>query len=91
MPNLKLTLFGLMLPLVVASCASKPSVLCMKPLPPAAWSMQPSGKTKMISLGVYPVVTLQCERQHLRKKSKQGIRSNLSLNTLYCNSFSIIF
>ncbi|MDE9458845.1 hypothetical protein [Xenorhabdus bovienii] len=53
--------------------------------------MQPSGKTKMISLGVYPVVTFQCERQHLRKKSKQGIRSDLSLNTLYCNSFSIIF
>nr|WP_274720864.1 Rz1 family lipoprotein [Xenorhabdus bovienii] len=41
MPRLKLTLFGLMLPLAVASCASKPSVPCLKPLPPAAWSMQP--------------------------------------------------
>ncbi|PHM45233.1 hypothetical protein Xekk_04557 [Xenorhabdus sp. KK7.4] len=40
MPRLKLTLFGLMLPLVVASCASKPPVLCLKPLPPAAWAMQ---------------------------------------------------
>ncbi|MDE9443428.1 Rz1 family lipoprotein [Xenorhabdus bovienii] len=41
MIKLKLTLFGLMLPLLVASCASKPSVPCLKPLPPAAWSMQP--------------------------------------------------
>nr|WP_305847166.1 Rz1 family lipoprotein [Xenorhabdus sp. KK7.4] len=30
-----------MLPLVVASCASQPPVLCLKSLPPAAWSMQP--------------------------------------------------
>ncbi|WP_319931815.1 Rz1 family lipoprotein [Xenorhabdus santafensis] len=41
MPRLKLTLFGLMLPLVVASCASKPIDPCLKPLPPAAWVMQP--------------------------------------------------
>nr|WP_244183354.1 Rz1 family lipoprotein [Xenorhabdus kozodoii] len=41
MPKLKLTLFGLMLPLVVASCASKPAVPCLKPLPPAAWTMEP--------------------------------------------------
>nr|WP_211284357.1 Rz1 family lipoprotein [Xenorhabdus stockiae] len=41
MPRLKSTLFGLMLPLVVASCVSRPPVLCLKPLPPAAWSMQP--------------------------------------------------
>ncbi|MDE9571562.1 lysis system o-spanin lipoprotein Rz1, partial [Xenorhabdus bovienii] len=41
MPRLKSIFFGLMLPLVVASCASKPSVPCVKPLPPAAWSMQP--------------------------------------------------
>nr|WP_275368624.1 Rz1 family lipoprotein [Xenorhabdus bovienii] len=30
-----------MLPLAVASCASKPSVPCLKPLPPPAWMMQP--------------------------------------------------
>uniref|UniRef100_UPI0030D96BAE Rz1 family lipoprotein n=1 Tax=Xenorhabdus sp. KK7.4 TaxID=1851572 RepID=UPI0030D96BAE len=41
MLRLKSTLFGLMLPLVVASCASQPPVLCLKSLPPAAWSMQP--------------------------------------------------
>ncbi|PHM65501.1 hypothetical protein Xkoz_03855 [Xenorhabdus kozodoii] len=41
MPRLKLTLFGLMLPLAVASCASKPPVPCLKPLPPAAWAMEP--------------------------------------------------
>ncbi|MDE9447847.1 Rz1 family lipoprotein [Xenorhabdus bovienii] len=40
MIKLKLTLFGLMLPLLVASCASKPPVPCLKPLPPAAWSTQ---------------------------------------------------
>ncbi|MDE1483964.1 Rz1 family lipoprotein [Xenorhabdus bovienii] len=40
MIKLKLTLLGLMLPLLVASCASKPSAPCLKPLPPAAWSMQ---------------------------------------------------
>nr|WP_071826251.1 Rz1 family lipoprotein [Xenorhabdus bovienii] len=40
MPNLKLTLFGLMLPLAVASCGSKPSAPCVKPLPPAAWATQ---------------------------------------------------
>ncbi|MGJ0626022.1 Rz1 family lipoprotein [Xenorhabdus bovienii] len=40
MPNLKSIFFGLMLPLVVASCASKPSAPCMKPLPPAAWATQ---------------------------------------------------
>ncbi|MDC9612321.1 Rz1 family lipoprotein [Xenorhabdus khoisanae] len=41
MPRLKLTLCALMLPLVVASCASRPPVLCLKPLPPAAWALQP--------------------------------------------------
>ncbi|WP_420497484.1 Rz1 family lipoprotein [Xenorhabdus griffiniae] len=30
-----------MLQLVVASCASKPPIPCLKPLPPAAWAMQP--------------------------------------------------
>ncbi|MDC9591945.1 hypothetical protein PSI23_22430, partial [Xenorhabdus sp. XENO-10] len=36
MPRLKLTLFGLMLPLAVASCGSRPSAPpCLKPLPPA--------------------------------------------------------
>ncbi|KLU13910.1 membrane protein [Xenorhabdus sp. GDc328] len=40
MPRLKSILCGLMLPLVVASCASKPPVLCLKPLPPVAWAMQ---------------------------------------------------
>ncbi|WP_370630327.1 Rz1 family lipoprotein [Xenorhabdus sp. PB61.4] len=30
-----------MLPLVVASCASRPPVPCLKPLPPSAWAMQP--------------------------------------------------
>ncbi|WP_167383221.1 Rz1 family lipoprotein [Xenorhabdus ishibashii] len=41
MPRLKSILFGLMLPLAVASCASKPPAPCLKPLPPAAWAMQP--------------------------------------------------
>nr|WP_274724791.1 Rz1 family lipoprotein [Xenorhabdus bovienii] len=49
MLNLKLTLFGLMLPLAVASCTSKPSVPCLKPLPPPAWMMQshPDWKTPL--------------------------------------------
>ncbi|WXG13077.1 Rz1 family lipoprotein [Xenorhabdus griffiniae] len=42
MPRLKSILCALMLPLVVASCASKPPAPpCLKPLPPAAWALQP--------------------------------------------------
>ncbi|WP_422646042.1 Rz1 family lipoprotein [Xenorhabdus hominickii] len=40
MPRLKSILFWLMLPLLVASCVSKPSVPCLKPLPLAAWATQ---------------------------------------------------
>ncbi len=41
MSRLKLTLFGLMLPLAVVGCAPRPSAPSLKLLPPAAWAMQP--------------------------------------------------
>ncbi|PIJ49261.1 hypothetical protein BV501_13710 [Erwinia sp. OAMSP11] len=40
MPDLKMIVFVTMLPLVVASCASKAPVNCPKPPPVPAWVME---------------------------------------------------
>ncbi|EBY6716690.1 hypothetical protein D5777_25565, partial [Salmonella enterica subsp. enterica serovar Kottbus] len=44
MPNLKMRLFAVSLPLVIAGCTSGANVPCpvrVKPQPPAAWVMEP--------------------------------------------------
>ncbi len=41
MPRLRLTSCTLLLLLILSGCTSKQRVLCLKPLPPPAWMMQP--------------------------------------------------
>nr|WP_086114045.1 Rz1 family lipoprotein [Xenorhabdus beddingii] len=41
MPRVKSMSCTLLLLLTLSGCTSKPSVQCLKPLPPPAWMMQP--------------------------------------------------
>ncbi|EDJ1502164.1 hypothetical protein CLF52_08230 [Salmonella enterica subsp. enterica serovar Kottbus] len=51
MPNLKMRLFAVSLPLVIAGCTSGANVPCpvrVKPQPPAAWVMEPPSNSLRI-------------------------------------------